>query len=296
MAIEKLKLSNYGGQALIEGVLMRGQHYLSAAFRLPDKTIKVESEPLKGVYSKPFFRWPFIRGLLLLWDALGIGMQYLTKSANYQTGENEKIEGFSLTLTILFSLGISIALFFVAPAAFSRWIGGLLNWPPLVINLFEGLIRLIIVIGYIWGVSRLRDIRRVFQYHGSEHKTINTFEAGLPMTLENIKRASTKHPRCGTSFILTVVFISIIVFSLLGKNSLLITISSRIIFLPVIVMLAYEYNRWASARINSPFVRVLFWPNLAIQKITALEPTKDMIEVALAAFTSMESLEAKKKT
>lgn len=180
---------------------MRGQHFLSAAFRLPDKSIRVESEQLKGVYSKPFFRWPFIRGLLLLWDALGIGMQYLTKSANFQTGENEKIEGLSLTLTILFSLGVSIALFFVAPAAFSRWIGGLLNWPSLIINLFEGLLRLIIVIGYIWGVSFLPDIRRVFQYHGAEHKTINTFESGLLMTQKNIKLASTRHPRCGTSFI-----------------------------------------------------------------------------------------------
>lgn len=291
MSTEKLILPNYGGQALIEGVLMRGQHFLSAAFRLPDKSIKIESESLKGVYSKPFFRLPFIRGLLLLWDALGLGMQYLTKSANYQTGEDEKLEGFSLTLTLILSLSLSIALFFVAPAAFSRWLGGLLNWSSLVINLLEGVLRLLIVISYIWGVSRLPDIRRVFQYHGAEHKTINAYEYGKPLNLNNIKRASTQHPRCGTSFIFTVVFISIIIFSLLGKNNFLITIGSRILFLPIIAMVAYEYNRWASARINSPIIRILFWPNLAIQRITALEPTEDMIEVALSAFNAMKTLE-----
>jgi len=293
MPRSNIKLPNYGGQALIEGVLMRGKKTVAVAFRLPDGTIKTISEPLKGIYTQGFFKIPFLRGPLLLWDSLVLGMNYLTLSANEQTKSDEKIEGSALVFTVILSLVISIALFFVAPAALSRWLGGVLDWRPIWINLFEGLIRLILVLGYLVAISYMPDIKRVFQYHGAEHATINAFEAGEELTKEKVINYSTQHPRCGTSFLLTVVIMSILVFSLMGKLTFLWTILSRIILIPVIAMFAYEYIRLMSRFLDSPIVRILFWPNLALQKLTAYQPSIDMVEVAISAFNKMHEEESK---
>jgi uncharacterized protein YqhQ len=293
MTNSKIKLPNYGGQALIEGVLMRGKKNVSASFRLPDGTIKTVSEPLKGIYTKGLFKIPFIRGLLLLWDSLVLGMNYLTISANEQTKSDEKIEGPTLILTVIFSLIVSVAIFFVAPAAISRWLGGLFDWKPIWINLLEGLIRLSLILIYLWAISFMPDIKRVFQYHGAEHKTINAFEAGSDLNKEDVMKYSTQHPRCGTSFLLTVVVMSILLFSLMGKLTFLWTIISRIVLIPVIAMVAYEYIRLMSRFLDSPIVKTLFWPNLALQKLTAYQPSIDMVEVAISAFKRMQEEEAK---
>jgi uncharacterized protein YqhQ len=282
-----LKLPNYGGQALIEGVLMRGQKHAVAALRLSDGTIKIVSENLNGIYQKGIFKFPFIRGLMLLWDSLILGFHFLTISANMQTKSNEKIEGPALTITVLLSLGISIALFFVTPAAISRWLGGIFGWHPISINLLEGSFRLILVLIYLWAISLMPDIRRVFQYHGAEHKTINAFESGVKITKENVIKFSTQHPRCGTSFLLTVIILSILVFSLFGKLTFLWTIITRILLIPVIAMIAYEYIRFISQFINSPAVKILIWPNLALQHLTAHQPSMEMIEVAIEAFNHL---------
>jgi uncharacterized protein YqhQ len=292
MTLPKIKLPNYGGQALIEGVLMRGQNYVAAAMRRPDGTIVTTTEKLKGIYTKGLFRVPFIRGLLLLWDSLVLGITYLTKSANEQTGEQEKIEGPTLYLTLILSLGLSIGLFFVAPAAISRWLGGSLHWRIIWVNLFEGLVRLLLILLYLWAISFMPDIKRVFRYHGAEHKTINAFEAESVLTVKQVMKFSTQHPRCGTSFLLTLVIISILVFSLIGKLSLFWTLISRIILIPVIAMVAYEYIRLMSKHLELPLMKILIWPNLKLQSMTAYEPSPDMVEVALTSFKLLLEKEA----
>ncbi len=187
MSTSKLKLPAYGGQALIEGVLMRGSKNLAAAFRAPSGEINVETEILSGIYTSRLVKIPFLRGLVILWDAIGLGTRYITKSANIQTGENEKIEGPAMVATIIFSFALAIGLFFLLPtgiaALFQKW----LNFSPFMANLIEGLIRLILVILYIWVVGKAPDIRRVFTYHGAEHKTINAFEAGATLIPSEVK-------------------------------------------------------------------------------------------------------------
>jgi uncharacterized protein YqhQ len=291
MATDKLKLPSYGGQALMEGVLMRGSHYLAAAVRNPSGSIVVESEKLEGIYTSKIAKVPFLRGLILLWDAIGLGTKYLTYSANIQTGEDEKIEGPMMTLTIIFSFAIAILLFFVAPAGLVQLIEKWLKLSSFTGNLIEGLIRLVLVIGYIWGIGKMSDIRRVFMYHGAEHKTINAFESGSELTPEKVANFSLQHPRCGTGFILIVVIFSVIIFALLGPMSLLWRLSSRILLLPVIVMLAYEYMRFSANHLDNRFIKILAAPTLAMQKLTTVEPTLDILEVAITAFNEMYRLE-----
>jgi len=292
----KLKLPSYGGQALIEGVLMRGGVYVAAAFRNPQGEIIVESEKLTGIYLSRIKNIPFLRGLVILWDALGLGMRYLTKSANMQTGEDEKIEGPALYLTLGVSLSFAILLFFLAPAAIGhlgeRFLG-LSNWAS---NFFEGVIRLAIVVLYIWAIGRMPEIRRVFQYHGAEHKTINAFEAGVELTPDNVMEFPLEHPRCGTAFLLTLVIFSILLFSALGPLPVELRLASRVVLLPLLAMLAYEYIRFTAGRLNTPVVRILTKPNLALQKLTTVEPDHSIVEVAIAAFNHMYALEQGKIT
>ena len=291
MSTKKLKLPSYGGQALIEGVLMRGSRYMAAAFRKPDGGIEIKTEKLEGIYGSGIAKIVFLRGLLLLWDALFLGTQYLTLSANFQTGEDEKIEGPSFVLAMLFSFGIAIAVFFLAPAAVASWVGTWLHWPSIFSNLFEGLIRLTLLILYLYLIGKMSDIARVFAYHGAEHKTINAFEAGVPLTPGEVKKCSLYHPRCGTGFLLIVVVVSVLVYSLLGKPPLLLLLLSRLALLPVIIMLAYEYMRWISNHLDVPFVKALAWPNMALQRLTTRQPDEAIIEVAISAFNAMFALE-----
>jgi uncharacterized protein YqhQ len=287
MSTDKLKLPSYGGQALMEGVLMRGSHYLSAAFRDPSGKIVIESEKLTGIYTSKLAKIPFLRGLILLWDALVLGTKYLMISANIQTGEEEKIEGPAMTLTVIFSFAVAIGLFFVAPAGLVHLLQKWLNISAFFGNLLEGLIRLVMIIIYIWAIGKMPDIHRVFMYHGAEHKTINAFEAGSELTPEKVAGYSLHHPRCGTGFILIVVIFSVILFTILGPMSLLWRLSSRVVLLPLVVMAAYEYMRFTANHLDNPFIRALASPNLAMQRLTTAEPSAEMLEVAITAFNHM---------
>ena len=227
----------------------------------------------------------------MLLDALTLGTRALTISANTQTGEDEKIEGPMLYLTLIISLAIGVGLFFLAPAALGQLSEKLFRINSWWGNLVEGFVRLVLLVGYIWAVGNLPDIRRVFAYHGAEHKTINAYEAGVELTPDNVARFSTEHPRCGTAFLLTLVLLSILLFSLLGPLPFSWRMISRILFLPVLACIAYEYIRWTANHLDSKLVQILVKPNLALQHLTTREPGKDMLEVAIAAFNAMRQEE-----
>ncbi len=284
---EKLSLPNYGGQAVLEGVMMRGAHSVAIAMRAPNKEIVIHKEPLGNIYKSNLGKIPFLRGLVMLWDTLGLGMRALTLSANVQTGQDQKLEGPALYLTLGVSLTFAVALFILLPAVVGQLADGFLGWNPWWGNLFEGFIRLLFLIGYIWLVGKLPDIRQVFAYHGAEHKTINAFEAESELTPECVARFSVEHPRCGTAFLLTLVLLSVVLFSLLGPLPWLWRLVSRVLLLPLLAVLAYEYIRWTANHMDSALVRLLVKPNLALQRLTTREPTPDMLEVAIAAFNAM---------
>lgn len=272
---------------------MRGKHSVAAAMRAPDGSILIETERLTGIYTGPLARIPFLRGLVILWDSLGLGTRYLTKSANVQTGEDEKIEGPALYLTLAASFAIAILLFFVAPAAIGKWIQTLTGVSALVMNLIEGLIRLAAIVLYIWLIGRAKDIASVFAYHGAEHKTINAFEAGVELTPENVQKFPLAHPRCGTSFLLTLIVMSILVFSLIGSLPTVWLLLSRILLIPLLAMLAYEYIRWTANHLDHPLIRGMMKPNLALQSLTTRQPTLAILEVSIAAFNAMIAEEQK---
>lgn len=289
--MEKSRMPTYGGQAVIEGVMMRGRNAVAIALRAPDQQIIIHTEPLSPLYRSQWMKIPFLRGVLSLWDALNLGMRALTLSANTQSGEDEKLEGASLYLTLGVSLAIAIGLFFLAPALFGQLGERLLNTSAWLGNLIEGLLRLAFLVGYIVAVGRIPDIGRVFAYHGAEHKTINAFEAGAELTPEEVARFPLEHPRCGTSFLLTLVVLSVLVFSLLGPLDLLLRLITRILMIPVLAGLAYEYIRWTANHLDKFWVRWMIAPNLALQRLTTREPGLDMLEVAIAAFCIMREKE-----
>jgi uncharacterized protein YqhQ len=298
--MDKLKLPTYGGQAVIEGVMMRGKKSMAIAMRAPDESIVIHKEKLGDIYRSQIVRIPFLRGGILLWDALGLGTRALTISANTQGDEEDKIEGPALIIPLIISLAFAIGLFFALPATMGHFAERLINtffigdiaqsdsaaW---IGNLLEGTLRLTILIGYIWSIGRIPDIRRVFAYHGAEHKTINAFESGVELTPENVKRYSLEHPRCGTAFLLTLVILSILVFSLLGPMPLGLRLASRILLIPIMAGVAYEYIRWSANHIESPLVKMLVKPNLALQRLTTREPDLNILEVSIAAFNAMRS-------
>ncbi len=282
----------YGGQALIEGILMRGQKYLAAAFREPNGAIKVVDEELTGIYRSKVTKWPFLRGLVILWDSIGLGTRYITISANVQTGEDEKIEGPAMALTLIVSFALAIGLFFLLPTGLAALVEKLAPMSSFVINLLEGLIRLGIVILYIWLVGKSQEIKRVFSYHGAEHKTINAFEDGATLTPGEVARYTLFHPRCGTGFILILVIFSVILFSLLGPMpNLAIRLLSRVVLLPLLVMVAYEYMRFSANHLSHPVLKYLSYPGMLLQRLTTMEPSPDQLEVSIAAFKRMYELE-----
>jgi len=293
------RLPTYGGQAVIEGVMMRGSNNAAVAMRSPDGQIVLHTEPLPPLYRSRATKTPFLRGVVVLWDALSLGMRILTLSANLQTGEEEKLEGSKLFLTLGISLAFGIALFFLLPAglgfAFEKWLVPAFRIPETTAawwgNVMEGILRLALLIGYIGLIGRMAEIQRVFAYHGAEHKTINAFEGQAELTPENVSRFSLEHPRCGTSFLLTLVVISVIFFSLLGPLPLGLRLLSRVLMLPVVAALAYEYIRWTANHLSSPIVRWLIKPNLALQRLTTREPSLEMLEVSIAAFNAMREKE-----
>lgn len=286
------KLINYGGQAVIEGVMMRGRRACAVAMRAPDGTIVTHTEPLGSIYGSRLARLPFLRGLILLWDALGLGLRTLTLSANLQAGEDEKIEGPALYLTLGLTFLVGIAIFFLAPAGVGWLSEHFLRWNAWWSNLLEGILRLLFLVAYIWGIGFMPDVRRVFAYHGAEHKTINAYEAGADLTPASVARFPLAHARCGTAFLLTLVVLSLLVFTLLGPLPLGWRLVSRVLMIPVLAGLAYEFIRWTADHMSHPLVRAIVAPNLALQSLTTRPPDEGMLEVAIRAFETMRQAEA----
>jgi uncharacterized protein YqhQ len=305
----------YGGQAVIEGVMMRGRRSAAVALRAPAGNILIHEEPLNArLYKSPVAQWPFIRGVVLLWDMLVLGTRMMAFAANVSlqpaaaegqatarapktasvdaaplstvaeapASAAQAIGGIGLAITLLLSVGFAIGLFFLLPLAVvgaaHRWIGD--DWRGLVL---EGVIRLALLLGYLWLIGRFASIKRVFAYHGAEHKAINTFEAGQPLDVEHVRRASKVHTRCGTGFLLIVVVLSIFIFALVGNPPLALRILSRILLVPVIAALAYELMRLGAANYRFHLVRWLMAPSLALQGLTTREPDDRQMECAIVA-------------
>lgn len=285
------RIITYGGQAVIEGVMMRGQKAYAVAMRAPDGNIAIHTEKLANVYRSGITKIPFLRGSILLWDALGLGMKALTLSANTQTGEDEKLEGPALYLTLGLSLTIGIGLFFLLPAGLGGLAEHYLGWSPWLNNLVEGVLRLFFLIGYIWAISFMPDVKRLFMYHGAEHKTINAYEDGAELTPEVVAKYPIEHARCGTAFLLTLVLLSILIFTALGPMPMVWRLVTRVLFIPILAGIAIEYIRWTANHLDNPLVQLMIKPNLALQHLTTRTPDHAMLEVAIASFQNMRKAE-----
>ena len=282
----------YGGQAIIEGVLMRSARLYTVAVRAPDRSIVIETQEMGSDRSTRLRQIPLLRGLLVLWESLVIGIQALTFSANIQAEEeSERLEGASLTLTLLTSIAIALVVFLLLPAGVAILLQRVLGAADTLTTVIEGAIRLGLLIGYVWTIGRVPEIERTYGYHGAEHMTIHAYEANAPLTAESIQRFPREHPRCGTAFLLTVALLSIVLFSLLGPLPLIPRLASRIVFIPVLAALAYEYIRFTARFSDRAWAKPLMWPNLALQRLTTRPPSQGMIEVAVASFEAMRERE-----
>src|SRR6476619_2665836 len=277
-----------GGQAVLEGVMMRGISVWAVAVRTPEGQIEVESEPLvPWAQRHRLWRLPILRGIVALGESLKIGFKALAISANAQLeddeeGEAEEIGGWVWGLTIALSLALAIGLFFVIPVGLTSLIKDQLG-SAFLLWLIEGVLRTAIFIGYIVAISRLRDLRRVFEYHGAEHKTISCYEAGDRLTPARAKLYSRLHPRCGTSFLLVVMVVAIFVFAPLGLPAWYWLLASRILGIPLIAGISYEVIKWAGKNRRKRWVRGLMWPGLMLQNLTTREPDEEQLAVAIAA-------------
>jgi len=274
---------NYGGQAVIEGVMMRSPLKYAIAVRKPDKEIILKIGKIRTLSDKmKFLKWPIFRGVLNLIESLVLGLKALTYSAEQATGEEEKINSVEMFFTILIAFGLFIVFFIALPTAMARYLDRYLS-NVIIYNLFEGFLRISIFITYLFFISRIKDIKRVFEYHGAEHKVVYTYEAGEELNVDNVKKYSTLHPRCGTSFIFIVLIMSILVFSLLGRQTLLLRIAYRIAIIPIIAGLSYEILKLSAKNMNKSIVKWAVMPGLWFQKLTTSEPDNTQIEVAIKA-------------
>ena len=297
--------THIGGQAVLEGIMMRGRYNWAVAVRTPDGTIHTEEHDLhSAAENRAWMRKPVIRGVVALVETLSLAMRAFTISASLSgETEEEQLSSKEIGFSLIFGVGLAVLLFIVLPAvatnlALTPFYGkNPATVQPFVWNAVDGVLRVAAFFVYIWAISRLQDIQRVFAYHGAEHKTIHAYEHGIELEPEAIQRFSTKHMRCGTSFLLMVMVVAIFVFSLvpvraiaaeMGWTSrwqiLALLIISRLILIPLVAGLAYEITvKWAGNRPNNPIVRVLLWPGLQLQRMTTREPDDEMIEVAVAA-------------
>ncbi|CDB34702.1 putative uncharacterized protein [Phascolarctobacterium sp. CAG:266] len=281
------KKPNVGGQAVIEGVMMRGKTHVAVAVRQPDGEISVDVRPVNSISDRyPILKKPFLRGVVSLVESLVMGMKALAYSAQVSGDEDEKLDSKEMALTIAVSAGLAILLFIVIPTWSMRFLTGITQ-DHMALNLAEGVLRMAIFLAYIAAISSMNDIQRVFQYHGAEHKTIYTYEAGLPLKVENVRPFSTLHPRCGTNFLMIVMLISMFIFTFLGWPSLWERIASRIILMPVIAGVSYELIRYAGAHTDNPLVRIAITPGLLLQKLTTRQPDDSQIEVAIASLKAV---------
>ena len=276
----------YGGQAVIEGIMIRGPQHATVVCRRPDQSIAQRSRSLTKTYTGWASRVPLVRGVITLAETLHLGVWALMFSQNVALAEEEGDEDAGIGLiggiTLLLSFTIAIGAFFLAPIFATRWLQDELN-PEILAVILEGLLRLMMLLGYLWLIGKMPDIRRVFQYHGAEHKTIAAWEAGEELTVDKIRPFSRAHPRCGTSFLLVVAVVAIIAFTALGNPPLWWHITSRLVLVPVIAGIAYETIRLGGKYRHRRVVGWLFAPNLWLQALTTREPADDQIEVAIAA-------------
>lgn len=284
--------ASVGGQAVIEGVMMRGKRHWALAVRRPDGDISLHSEPLNPLADRyPVLKWPMLRGIIALWESLSLGIRTLAMSANESLGEEEedvtkKEMALSLGLGIILAVGLFVVLPLVAAGSVKD------KFPnPSTFVLAEGILRIIILVLYILAVSRIKQLRRVFEYHGAEHMTIHALESGLELTPDNIKKFSPLHPRCGTSFLLIVMVLAILIFSIVGLPGIWWLILSRLVGIPLIVGLSYEVIKFAGKHKDSAFMKIVMYPGLLLQRLTTREPDHAQIEVAIRALEGVAALE-----
>jgi uncharacterized protein YqhQ len=286
----------YGGQAVMEGVMMRGQKTMVTAVRRPNGDVALDTQPLSGFYAGRWRRMPLVRGVIVLIETLVLGIRSLLYSANVSLEEEKaEISGWFVWLLLLVSVGIAVVLFFMAPLFLANLIKPYIT-SAIVFSLVEGLIRLAIFLIYLWIISMVPDIKRYFAYHGAEHKSINAYEAGVPLEVEAVRRYGTAHRRCGTSFLFVVLVIAIIVFALVGLPSLWLLVISRIVLVPVIAALGYEVIYFSANHTDNAVVRALTVPGLWLQSMTTREPADDQLEVALAALSRAVELDQDEAT
>jgi uncharacterized protein YqhQ len=277
----------YGGQAVIEGVMMRGKSAVAVSVRRPDGKLEVIKKPLAGIYKGRLRKTPLIRGVIVLIEALVLGIQALLRSAQIASSENEgEMPTAALWGIVAASVAFAAAFFFIAPLVITRYFDTYIASDS-VSNLIEGVVRIIFFLAYLKLIGLLPDIKRVFAYHGAEHKVVNAYEAGCPLELEAIKSYSTAHVRCGTSFIFAVLIIAIFVFALLGRPPLWLSILYRIVLLPVIAALGYEVTRLGARHTTSILSRILLAPGLMLQSMTTREPDDSQLEAAISALNEV---------
>jgi hypothetical protein len=283
------KSFHYGGQAVIEGVMIRGKEGIAISVRQPNGELNIVRQPLASIYKGRLREMPLVRGIIVLIETLVLGTQSLLHSAQVAAAEEggEKIPTALLWGTVAASLALGVAIFFMVPLFATRYLIDPYINSALLSNVLEGLIRIGIVIAYLKLVSLMPDIKRVFAYHGAEHKVVNAYEAGVPLEVESVKNYSTAHARCGTAFLFIVLVVAIFVFALFGQPTLWIRILSRIALIPVIAVISYEIMKFGAGHINNPVVRILLAPGLILQAITTREPDDSQIEAAISALNEV---------
>lgn len=278
---------NIGGQAVIEGVMMRGPSHIATAVRKPDGEIIVNKKEFVTISDRyPILKKPLIRGCVALFESLVYGMKELSWSAQASGEEEEQLTNREIIMTMLFSIGLAIVLFIVIPTYVTKFLADNIE-STFVLNMAEGILRLAIFLLYVSAIAMMKDIQRVFQYHGAEHKTIHAYEAGVELTPENVQKFSTLHPRCGTNFLLIVMIVSIFMFAFLGWPDLTYRILSRIVLMPLVAGISYEVIRFAGNNFKKPGVKFLIYPGLLLQKLTTRQPSDDQVEVAIKSLQAV---------
>jgi len=286
----------YGGQAVIEGVMMRGRKTMVTAVRRPSGGLAIDTQSLPSIYTGRMRKAPLIRGIIVLIEALVLGIKTLLYSANVSLEEEEEeISGKLVWLIITVSLVFAIAIFFMAPLFLTKLLDPHIH-SSLVFHLIEGFIRLALFIAYLKLITLVPDIKRVFAYHGAEHKTVNAYEAGAPLEVEAVRGYKTAHVRCGTSFLFAVLIIAIIVFALIGRPSLWLMVVARILLIPAIAALGYEVTYFGARHIKNGLVRAILAPGLWLQALTTSEPDDSQLEVALSALSKVIEIEQLEET
>ena len=281
----------YGGQAVLEGVMMRGRDHWAVAVRRPAGDIYLEGHEIESVAKRyRILRWPGLRGVIALGQALSIGLKALTIAANQSAEEDEKLTKGQMAFSMTIALVIFVGVFIVFPAFLSGFARQRVE-SSILLNVAEGVFRVLLFLGYLWLIGRMKEIRRVFQYHGAEHKTIAAYEDGAELEPVSVDRFSTLHVRCGTNFLLIVMILTIVVFAFFGNPGLAWRIGSRILAIPIIAGIAFELLRLGAKYHRSPVMRVLMAPGLWLQKITTKPPSDDQIEVAIASFEKVRDME-----